>query len=114
MNKQIRLEKIINMRRKGMSYGTIGNFFSISRQRVFQIEKNYKPLKEKTREFIFNRDENQCQWGEVCKNKEINKLEIHHIDGNPNNNAPNNLILLCRQCHRHFHFVIKNIEICDG
>jgi 5-methylcytosine-specific restriction endonuclease McrA len=27
-------------------------------------------------------------------------LDVHHIDGNPNNNALSNLVTLCKTCHR--------------
>lgn len=30
-------------------------------------------------------------------------VEIHHIDKDTTNNSPNNLILLCRKCHRRLH-----------
>ncbi|MGC9780586.1 MAG: HNH endonuclease [Candidatus Heimdallarchaeota archaeon] len=28
---------------------------------------------------------------------------IHHIDKNPDNNSPDNLMLLCPKCHREIH-----------
>ena len=31
------------------------------------------------------------------------KLDIHHIDENPNNNNLNNLMCLCRSCHMKIH-----------
>ena len=31
------------------------------------------------------------------------KIHAHHIDGNPNNNDINNLVILCAKCHRLAH-----------
>jgi len=39
---------------------------------------------------------------ELCE--ETQKIEIHHIDNNPNNNKIANLILLCWSCHKKAHF----------
>ena len=49
----------------------------------------------------------------LCENCKTNKFEqIHHIDGNPNNNDPSNLMLLCHMCHGKEHgpknFIIKD------
>lgn len=40
-----------------------------------------------------------CGWGEM--NKYTNKvpLQVHHIDGNSENNNEDNLLLLCPNCH---------------
>ncbi|MGA7897829.1 MAG: HNH endonuclease [Nitrososphaeraceae archaeon] len=36
----------------------------------------------------------------LCENCKTRNFEIiHHIDGNPNNNNPSNLLLLCAACH---------------
>lgn len=38
-----------------------------------------------------------CPW---CKTKiKRGEVEIHHIDEDPSNNSPENLILMCRNCH---------------
>lgn len=46
----------------------------------------------------------------------INFIDIHHIDRNRKNNNPENLIVLCRNCHRLLHANeeknIINCEIC--
>lgn len=34
-----------------------------------------------------------------CENEDVGHFEIHHIDENPSNNEPLNLILLCPTCH---------------
>lgn len=36
----------------------------------------------------------KCEW---CENTE--RLEVDHIDENPNNNHPLNLRVLCHSCH---------------
>ena len=41
----------------------------------------------------------RCGWGEVNKYTGNIPLEIEHIDGNYRNNAENNLIILCPNCH---------------
>ena len=42
-------------------------------------------------------------------------LDVHHIDGNPLNNAPENLAVLCRSCHNLQHKTKPtcSIEGCD-
>lgn len=51
---------------------------------------------------IFQRDNHACQ---ICGNGPANNhtIEIHHIDFNPKNNAPENLKTLCFLCHRGTH-----------
>lgn len=34
-----------------------------------------------------------------CGNQDLRILDVHHIDHNRNNNAIDNLIILCRNCH---------------
>ena len=38
-----------------------------------------------------------------CGEKEIRKLEIHHIDKNTSNNEKNNLEIFCSSCHKKLH-----------
>lgn len=47
-----------------------------------------------------------CGRREMLSNhrRKRSNLETHHIDENPSNNVPENLIMLCIQCHRHHHF----------
>ncbi len=35
-----------------------------------------------------------------CGSTEIHRLEVDHIDGNPNNNDKDNLQVLCSDCHK--------------
>lgn len=52
------------------------------------------------KKYLIARRGKQC---EVCKNALWMGVELpltsHHIDGNANNNRPNNLQLLCGNCH---------------
>ena len=43
---------------------------------------------------------------EECGGRE--KLSIHHLDQNPQNNAPGNLKTLCNRCHQLWHWRIGN------
>jgi hypothetical protein len=40
-----------------------------------------------------------CGWDKINKVTGNFALEIDHIDGNPDNNKENNLLLLCTNCH---------------
>ena len=52
------------------------------------------------KERLFNEREYRCECCGLTKwnEKEI-KLQVHHIDGNHNNNTRNNLMILCPNCH---------------
>lgn len=41
----------------------------------------------------------KCGWAEVNKSTGSVPLQIDHIDGNAFNNNPNNLVVLCPNCH---------------
>ena len=48
---------------------------------------------------------------EMCDFKGLQcQLDIHHIDGNRNNNKRNNLKVLCANCHRLVSFVQRGGE----
>lgn len=52
------------------------------------------PIPAKTKAFVLERAEYKCQ---LCANSV--HPEIHHIDKNPSNNSPSNLIVLCPTHH---------------
>ena len=64
-----------------------------------------------TKAFVLNRDKYTCQY---CKTKQ-GTLEVHHIifRSNGGSDEPDNLITLCRNCHRELHlgkFSLKNTK----
>jgi hypothetical protein len=69
------------------------------------IEKGFRGkynISRKIRRFLIEKYNNKCArcgWGEI--NPFTNKvpLEVEHIDGDYTNNAEENLILLCPNCH---------------
>lgn len=60
----------------------------------FKTGTSYAKLFRKMRLLIFERDGNRCV---TCSG--TSHLVGHHIDENPINNIPINLITLCRSCH---------------
>jgi 5-methylcytosine-specific restriction endonuclease McrA len=53
-----------------------------------------KPISIKLRRTLIKSRGIEC---ELCKNHRYD--QIHHMDGNPSNNDPSNLQLLCYDCH---------------
>ena len=47
----------------------------------------------------YNNKCSRCGWGEINTYTGKVPLQVHHIDGNPNNNDISNLALLCPNCH---------------
>ena len=62
-----------------------------------------------TKAFVLNRDKYTCQH---CKTKQ-STLEVHHIvfRNNGGSDEPDNLITLCRHCHRELHSGKINLNI---
>jgi len=45
----------------------------------------------------------------VCGEDDINKLDVHHYDGNRKDNDLKNLLWLCKDCHRtHAHEILRD------
>lgn len=90
--------KVLELNSKGIPHIQIAKELKISRQRVHQIITGYRSYSSKAlsyKNIHFRTD--SC---EKCGSKtEI----IHHIDGNSNNNAPENLMPLCIACHAEIH-----------
>jgi len=65
-----------------------------------EIEKERKNTVESLRKIVLERN------NYMCSGCGYGYLEVHHIDWNRTNNNLDNLITLCRKCHREIHFSI--------
>lgn len=69
-----------------------------------EITGNYSSggIHEYLREYLlkkYNYECAECGWGIINEHTETIPLEVHHIDGNPDNNKEENLVVLCPCCH---------------
>lgn len=55
------------------------------------------------RDFVKGRDDYKCRACNVSGKRTKTRLEVHHIDGNVNNNNTENLMTLCSSCHHRLH-----------
>ncbi len=77
-----------------------------NRERVRHYKRKHKDKVRFSgnRELVLARDNNRCR---VCESE--HQLVVHHIDGTNNrdkmnaNNHPDNLLTLCRKCHKELH-----------
>ncbi len=53
-----------------------------------------------TEERLFLETDDSCAF---CREPEKENLTIHHIDGNKDNSAYDNQIVLCHNCHQRYH-----------
>lgn len=66
------------------------------------LNSAWKSTSKRIRTYLFRKYDNKCAkcgWGEMNPFTGNIPLEVEHIDGNANNNRPENLILLCPNCH---------------
>lgn len=86
------------------SYTAVARLLGVSSQRIQQI---LKPRVRRTGEIGMKslyalKWQNKCS---VCEKRDSEHL--HHIDGNPNNNTPNNLRAVCVKCHHLAHKILR-------
>jgi len=75
-------------------------FPSFASPETWRSSKNIASLNslewQKLRKKILQRDEYACQYcGFISKKYQI----VHHIDGNPQNNSDDNLVVICQMCN---------------
>lgn len=66
------------------------------------VECNSKIVPTPIRKYLFIKYESKCArcgWGEINPVTGNSPLEVEHIDGDSTNNKPDNLTLLCPNCH---------------
>ena len=59
-------------------------------------KKKRKAISPKTKKYLQKEINSECPF---CQNQDVGHFEIHHIDGNPENNEMINMLMLCRICH---------------
>ncbi len=99
-----RIKQMKQLREKGFSYNSIGKMFNISGSRIHQLISGYSPSQKNSEllkaiyDIIYKRDKLTCQ---KCGKK--TDIIVHHIDGNNDNSNLENLVCLCRPCHKKTH-----------
>lgn len=58
----------------------------------WRIEPKYKPQHHSKMVYLIGK----CS---ICEYSNMEALEIHHLDGNHNNNSWSNIVVLCANCH---------------
>ena len=68
----------------------------------FSETDHWGNIPDRIRSYLFEKYDSKCAicgWGETNQYSGRIPLEVSHIDGNYKNNRPENLILLCPNCH---------------
>lgn len=66
------------------------------------VFEDQERLPNQIRRWMHEKYDGKCQlcgWGEINKTTGLVPLQIHHLDGDSRNNKPENLNLLCPNCH---------------
>lgn len=67
-----------------------------------QVSKGAGGISNHIRKYLFDKFKSKCSrcgWCEINPATGKTPLEVEHIDGNSDNNSPENLTLLCPNCH---------------
>lgn len=66
------------------------------------IKLGYGKVSNHVRRYMFSKNDNKCEecgWSKKNNYTETYPLQIDHKDGNPENHSPDNLVLICPNCH---------------
>lgn len=82
-----------------------------NRDRTSKAWKEFQKIREK----IFRRDKFRCRICHISEAGSLRKfgriLEVHHIDGNEENNEESNLLTVCVKHHMELRY--KNLSLFD-
>lgn len=84
------------MLKNGHTQSKIARTFRVTRQRISQIVLGYSTYSYRSKR-MKNKLANGCV---ICRQK---AMEIHHVDGDPENNSLKNRMPVCRKCHTIIH-----------
>lgn len=90
---------------------------TFKRPEQVQVTEQYAPNQQEISQAYKQKVSYRCQLCQVDCSAHPEFLNLHHKDGDGNNNKPENLSVLCIDCHRHqpFHSQMnnhKNNEVC--
>lgn len=80
----------------------IAQNFSLIERNEFHPNIGYNAIGRWIRRYLIYKFGDKCMkcgWGEINPFSGRVPIELEHIDGNPENNALNNVLLLCPNCH---------------
>ena len=66
------------------------------------IGSAWNDVSKRVRRYLFDKYDSKCAlcgWGEINPYTGTIPLEVEHIDGNAENSSPENVTLLCPNCH---------------
>lgn len=66
-------------------------------------EYDYGPLTQSDKDQIRKAAGHECEVCGKSREEQGYKMSVHHIDGDTDNNEPENLMVICRPCHRRAH-----------
>ena len=105
------------MERKRLKNGQLQSWLHYNKQKYCDRECMKKAFREKPKHgtswmTLHYHARNLLPDGccEICGSDQ--NVDVHHIDGNPQNNDLSNLQRLCRKCHYRIHNPVKKCSIC--
>lgn len=106
MSDQVFYDAIIDNLREGVGYVLYEKFLKDQLKEISQPKNNNGKLNSnkkkrvsipnKTKALLQKEIHSKCPF---CPSEDVDHFEVHHIDENPENNALENLLMLCPLCH---------------